>query len=88
MEKQEIQGIKKELQDLKNQVEKLTEKIFPVAKPNYKDWGVENPESLEVCEKCGHPTKTVLNSKTYPCTWYMCTCNFDFSKLFKYASSI
>lgn len=81
MGNQEIQGLKKELKDLKNQVEKLTEKIFPVAKPNYKDWDIEKPEDLEVCKKCGVPTKTVVSSKTDPCAWYTCTCNFDFSNM-------
>jgi len=45
------------------------------------DWDIKNPESVETCPKCGMPSKDGIRSKTTHTGWYLCLCNWDFSKV-------
>ena len=49
------------------------------------DWDVENPESIECCDKCKMPNKQVVKSKTVGN--YICLCNWNTSNTTTFGNS-
>ncbi len=53
----------------------VADKLIKTPSNTNSDWDVENPDSVECCEKCNLP-KRLISSKTTSTGYYICLCNW------------